>query len=402
MQQIGLIQLRSTLSASDVALKEETAAFLAKLNEKKQFAFVKPNDHDPTLFLVLTGGSEEYVVDLYHKHRPPYLIMPTGERNSLAASLEIMAFLKRKGLPAYLLYGSNQATMLSKAAQAYNALTYLRSSRLGVIGGSSSWLIASKVDPKKVKNLLGVSLIDIPMKEALGYYDEHLLPKEGLLGRFEDKTRRKEELRQALYVYGALKKLIEVHHLDGLTMKCFDLISARQVTACLAFGLLNEEGIIAGCEGDIPSALTMMIAYGLTGQAPFMANPASMDINTREAVYAHCTLPFSMVKDYTLDTHFESGLSFAIKGQLDKRDITAIKLSPDLSSIRAIEGKIIGNPDQSRLCRTQIQVQFDEDLTPLLQSPYGNHLIFAYGRLKGEIEALASFLAFNVALTSVA
>ena len=175
-------------------------------------------------------------------------------------------------------------------------------------------------------------------------------------------------------------------------MKCFDLISARQVTACLAFGLLNEEGIIAGCEGDIPSALTMMIAYGLTGQAPFMANPASMDINTREAVYAHCTLPFSMVKDYTLDTHFESGLSFAIKGQLDKRDITAIKLSPDLSSIRAIEGKIIGNPDQSRLCRTQIQVQFDEDLTPLLQSPYGNHLIFAYGHIKDSITALSSFL----------
>ena len=83
MQQIGLIQLRSTLSASDVALKEETAAFLNKLNEKKQFAFVKPNDHDPTLFLVLTGGSEEYFVDLYHKHRPPYLIMPTGERNTL-------------------------------------------------------------------------------------------------------------------------------------------------------------------------------------------------------------------------------------------------------------------------------------------------------------------------------
>ena len=81
-----------------------------------------------------------------------------------------------------------------------------------------------------------------------------------------------------------------------------------------------------------------------------------------------------------------------IKGQLDKRDITAIKLSPDLSSIRAIEGKIIGNPDQSRLCRTQIQVQFDEDLTPLLQSPYGNHLIFAYGHIKDSITALSSFL----------
>ena len=115
MQQIGLVKLRSTLSASEASLKGETAAFLDKLNADKRFVFVKPNGQDPTLFLVLTGGSEEYFLDLYAKHRPPYLIMPTGERNSLAASLEIMAFLKRKGLPAYLLYGSDQASMLKEA-----------------------------------------------------------------------------------------------------------------------------------------------------------------------------------------------------------------------------------------------------------------------------------------------
>ena len=95
MQQIGLVKLRSTLSASEASLKGETAAFLDKINADKRFVFVKPNGQDPTLFLVLTGGSEEYFLDLYAKHRPPYLIMPTGERNSLAASLEIMAFLKR-------------------------------------------------------------------------------------------------------------------------------------------------------------------------------------------------------------------------------------------------------------------------------------------------------------------
>ena len=392
MQQIGLVKLRSTLSASEASLKGETAAFLDKINADKRFVFVKPNDQDPTLFLVLTGGSEEYFLDLYAKHRPPYLIMPTGERNSLAASLEIMAFLKRKGLPAYLLYGSDQASMLKEAVNAYNALFYLRSSRLGVIGGSSSWLIASKVDPKAIKAKLGVNLINVPMKEVLGYYDQHLLSDEGLLTRFESKTRRKEELRDALYVYGALKKAVAAHSLDGLTMKCFDLISARQVTACLAFALLNEEGIVAGCEGDIPSALTMMIAYALTGAAPFMANPANMDVEAKEAVYAHCTLPLSMVKDYSLATHFESGLSFALRGQLDKTEVTAIKLAPDLSFIRAIEGKIIANPAEARLCRTQIKVRFEEDIVPLLQNPFGNHLIFAYGRHKAEIQTLASFL----------
>ena len=110
MQQIGLVKLRSTLSASEASLKGETAAFLDKLNADKRFVFVKPNGQYPTLFLVLTGGSEEYFLDLYAKHRPPYLIMPTGERNSLAASLEIMAFLKRKSSKRNILLMSNTLT----------------------------------------------------------------------------------------------------------------------------------------------------------------------------------------------------------------------------------------------------------------------------------------------------
>ena len=197
-----------------------------------------------------------------------------------------------------------------------------------------------------------------------------------------------DELRDALYVYGALKNLRETKHLDAVTMKCFDLLSSRQVSACLAFALLNGEGIVAGCEGDIPSAISMMIMNSLSEEGAFMANPAYMDENGNEAIYAHCTVPVSMLSSYSLATHFESGLSFALRGQLKKLPVTAIKVSPDLDDIRAIEGRIADNPVQARLCRTQIKVKFDEPIAPLIHDPYGNHLIFGYGRHKAEIEAL--------------
>ena len=48
----------------------------------------------------------------------------------------------------------------------------------------------------------------------------------------------------------------------------------------------------------------MMIMQALTGEAPFMANPAYMDAERHEAVYAHCTIPISMLTSYTLATHF--------------------------------------------------------------------------------------------------
>ena len=361
MQKIGLVKLRSSMSASDRSLKEECNAFLSSLSPKGEFLFTSPGQGYPTVFLVLTGGSETYFKECHKEHKPPYFIMPTGERNSLAASLEIASYLKREGLPFCLLYGKSQTKALSEAVSVYRVYNALSGARLGVIGGSSSWLIA---------------------------YDRHYMPDADLLSAFEKKTRRKDELRDALYVYGALKNLRETKHLDAITMKCFDLISSRQVSACLAFALLNGEGIVAGCEGDIPSAISMMIMNSLSEEGAFMANPAYMDENGNEAIYAHCTVPVSMLSSYSLATHFESGLSFALRGQLKKLPVTAIKVSPDLDDIRSIEGRIADNPVQARLCRTQIKVKFDEPIAPLIHDPYGNHLIFGYGRHKAEIEAL--------------
>ena len=392
-QHIGIIKLRSALSAGDKDLIGEAREFLSSLSPNGEYEFENAGKGKMNVFLILTGGSETSFKDFYKNYEAPYFILPTGKRNSLAASLEIVSYLHEQGEPAILLYGEDQKKMLDGAVRVYNALHALRGARLGVIGGSSSWLIASNIDRKKAKKALGIDIVDIPMKEVLGYYDEHLLADDTLFSRFEGKTRRKEELREALYVHGALKKLVKTRGLSALTMKCFDLITAKQVSACLAFALLNEEGIIAGCEGDIPSALTMMIMQSLTGEAPFMANPAYMDAEHSEAVYAHCTIPISMLTSYTLATHFESGLSFALRGQLRKTTFTAAKLSPALDDIRGLSGQIIDNPIEGKMCRTQIKVRFNGSLKPLLEKPYGNHMIFSYGDYTEELGMLSGLLA---------
>lgn len=50
-----------------------------------------------------------------------------------------------------------------------------------------------------------------------------------------------------------------------------------QTTGCLALSALLDEGIVAGCEGDLPAALTMSWMQAVTGQASFMANPQDLD-----------------------------------------------------------------------------------------------------------------------------
>jgi len=49
------------------------------------------------------------------------------------------------------------------------------------------------------------------------------------------------------------------------------------VTLCHAFSLLNSEGIVAGCEGDIPSTIAMHIGSGILDIPGFTANINKVD-----------------------------------------------------------------------------------------------------------------------------
>ena len=60
---------------------------------------------------------------------------------------------------------------------------------------------------------------------------------------------------QAARHYFASKRLLAEHGANGLTTVCLSF--CRQVgTPCIGFMRLMDEGIVAGCEADIGSAVT--------------------------------------------------------------------------------------------------------------------------------------------------
>jgi len=50
------------------------------------------------------------------------------------------------------------------------------------------------------------------------------------------------EIQKAYRLYLAIKQVIAEKSLDGLTIKCFDIIKELDTTACLALSLLNTMG----------------------------------------------------------------------------------------------------------------------------------------------------------------
>ena len=198
-----------------------------------------------------------------------------------------------------------------------------------------------------------------------------------------------EALLGALRIYEALKALVRKHHLQGFTIRCFDLLDAVHNTGCWALAKLNAEGLVAGCEGDVPTMLTMMLHRALSGSSSFQANPSSINPETGEMLFAHCTIPFDMVCRYELDTHFESGIGVGIRGVVPEGPVTLCKLSGDLSRCFVTEGELIRNQAAPDLCRTQLAIRLHpSDTEYFLTNPIGNHHVIATGLHAASMKAL--------------
>jgi L-fucose isomerase-like protein len=182
-------------------------------------------------------------------------------------------------------------------------------------------------------------------------------------------------------VRSALGDVLENDDLDAVTVRCFDLLGDPGTSGCLALASLNDDGIVAGCEGDVPSTLAMLLVRHLLGRPSWMANPAMVDVETNRLVLAHCTVAPSMVDGFALDTHFESGKGVGISGRFAAQPVTLIRIGgSDLEECWIVEGDIVATGDDADLCRTQVTVDLSSgQVGDLLTHPLGNHLVLVAG-----------------------
>ena len=373
-QKTAIYTLTSELH-DEKAVSAVTREFLESLNiayDLKGADFADYGRQGLNLIYVRTGGTEgifkRLLPELQAKSRRPFYLLTSGKSNSLAASMEILSYLRQNGIQGEIIHGSAEyiGRRIALLAKVEDARRQLDGVKLGIIGKPSDWLISSHADKDAVRQQLGIELTDIAMQELF------------------DAVEAKGD------IYEALKVIISQHQLQGFTLRCFDLLSTVKDTGCMPLARLNAEGYVAGCEGDVPAMLSMMIVRSLAGVSGFQANPAHINPETGEMLFAHCTIPLNMVERYELDTHFESGIGTGIRGFMKPGPVTIFKVSGDLSRRFIVEGELIENQSKPDLCRTQqlIRLSDKSQTSYFLTNPIGNHHIILPGHLKELLERM--------------
>jgi L-fucose isomerase-like protein len=346
------------------------------------------------VILIKSGGVEEKFKRIYQQFPSPYILIASCLHNALPAALEIKEFLKKRGERVEILHGSSGsiANSLILARKAIEAKKSCRRFRVGVLGKPSDWLIASGADYNTIRKKLGIRIYDIPIEEMIRHIDQvnnKDIPAD-IIRRpegFENHV-----IQQSLRIYQGLKNLTQEYNFNAITVRCFDLLDFYKNTGCLALSLLNQEGIIAGCEGDVPALISMIVANQLTQQPIFIANLSCINQERNDIIFCHCTIPINMCESYEYKTHFESGMGIAIRGKVKKGPVTIFKLNGNIDNYFLEEGELTDNLELPTLCRSQLQIAFKRPVTDILEKSIANHHIICKGWYKELFERFFSLV----------
>ena len=394
MMKLNLITFASSLATRE-SIFTDHHELLDAIKEKYDVRYIFPEQlnnipaEGATMVLVGSGGVEE-MVKANIDRLPPYIVLiADGLKNSLAASLEILSWMRQNDRHGRVLHGPTGFIMqgIDDYAIAHDAISRLQGKRVGVIGKPSGWLIASNVDYAAMREHWGVEMVDVPLDEvvtgyeAIGDDEVQDITDQFISKAVSVKEPSRDEVVKAMRLYRSVKGIVERYRLDAFTLNCFDLIPTTHTTGCVALALLNQEGIPAGCEGDEQTLLTMLAVQAATGEMTFMANPSKiLDNATHEMVFAHCTIAPAMTDRYIVRDHYESLSGVAVEGVFDPMDMTVVKCGgKGMERLFISRARLLECTTNPNMCRTQLHLRLDEPLDYFLERSIGNHHVIVRG-----------------------
>jgi L-fucose isomerase-like protein len=338
---------------------------------------------NPLVLFFLSGGSERSAIEAT-ACSDFCLLLAYEQNNSFAAAAEVKARLTHEGTACLLLdindmADCNQAVAFMKI---FMALNTLQGKRLGLIGNPSDWLVASGIEAEVLLARLGIQLEKIAWDNVPVFGNQPT--DNAFLEKFSSSGN--PDITSSARVYHSLQQVVSKYKLDAFTIECFPMVQHDGVTACLALSDFNDNGIPAGCEGDLTSIAGMMFLQAVTGTIPWMAN--LITVGQDSIKLAHCTAPTSLLKSFSVDSHYETGKGTAISGLFAKGEVTIFRMSNSLDRAFITTGNILSAVNSpASACRTMIEVEIPTEKTSTLRSrPLGNHHLVLPGDLSNLIK----------------
>ncbi len=196
---------------------------------------------------------------------------------NLFASI-IRLHLQERRLPFKWFFGEAASPRFRRrleiTVRAMAALTRLSKTKIGLIGGAAPTFLNLDYDASSIAQRLGVQIEQHAMEDVFhrvdSYTDSQVAEVVGsMTARAAEVQVTDEWMARTGRVYLALRDLAGEGDYSALGVRCWPEFQSELggIGPCAAISWLNETGLPASCEGDVPGAISMLAAYHVS-QAP--------------------------------------------------------------------------------------------------------------------------------------
>lgn len=322
-------------------------------------------------------------------------------KNAAPTLMDTYGVLKRREDKVITLQKKwQELSQYRKVLDAYNSV---QQGKITVIQGPEPWVISVSKDYELYEKQLGIQVDVATQDELINLYEDTTFEEaleiywyfRGDAKEIVEPT--EEDLVNCSRMAKAMLKLIENHECSGIAIACFNLICRTGVNPCLGVSYINSvTDYFAACEGDIDSAITMLLMRKLTKEKPWMANPCLQEDDTVN--FAHCTAPLQVAgkkQSFLLRNHHETGVGASPRVFYDTGlKISLLRYSGVLNEMTIHSGESINGRYEPN-CRTQMRIAI-ENYDHYLSTVLGCHQVITFEDITGDMRELCRLLQVKV------
>jgi L-fucose isomerase-like protein len=295
---------------------------------------------------------------------------------------------------------------LEVTVQALRALVNLPGKKIALIGGVAPSFDNLLIDYQKPKDLLGVDILEFDLEEILQIAQN--LDSSQLPGTIQDIKMSASSvddpgdvfMEKTARTHLAVIKLAEEQGFEAVALSCWPQFQSDYgLAVCSVMGHLNTSGLIAACEGDLTSAISMLtLRYLTAGDVVTLMDLVTIDQADESVLLWHCgpTSP-NLADDQGAELKslwlFDGpeGEQTGLHNDLVLKPgaATVLGFTTDFERMLLLEGKIDNTKPSYRGSRgwfadlrlNEAAISTNDLIQTLMVSGYQHHYPFAYGNL---------------------
>lgn len=362
-------------------------------------------DYDPDLLLavIITWSFDHLSVRILQQVPRPLVILavPGIRSGSIVGAHQLGCLLTDLGVEHKIIYGpvDEQSTYakLVAYARAAAAKRYFLNGKLGFVGRRTPGMTPIAFDEVEITRLFGSSvnsygweeIEELARGQPIEALNNTLINLRKRSGRVESTS---ETILDSLRLYLSLKDLAEREGFYAYGLGCYPHYAGR---VCLVAGLLTDDGIPTGCEGDLNAAIAMFLLQLFTGQPAHFGEILALNDEVNTFITSHCgCAPPSLAcssKDITLSPVriWDRGVCFRFPAR-PSTTATFVNLVGRKGNYRlcALSGEAIktqmvfeGNPVMFKP-----DVPVGEVMESIAQYGFGHHWMMGYSKVIEELK----------------